>query len=146
MLKYDQSPESGTDKLKTEPRSKVNLMLSLHSVKTKKRKSYCSIGKHSSVKQLFRSQILLYRTVNHSSNQTFNKINENRELSQSNMCISQHVNTNPNAALRSFITCRPSRATRRRSININMSIAGSQPEMQREFLKFNKQKVRNMQL
>lgn len=38
MLKYDESPESGADKLKTEPRSKVNLMLSLHSVKNKEKK------------------------------------------------------------------------------------------------------------
>lgn len=38
MLKYDESPESGAAKLKTEPRSKVNLMLSLHSVKNNEKK------------------------------------------------------------------------------------------------------------
>lgn len=38
LLKYDESPESKIDKRKTEPRSEVKLMLSLHSAENKEKK------------------------------------------------------------------------------------------------------------
>lgn len=143
MWKCDESPETGGDKQKTEPGSRVNLMLGLHDAGNKE-KSYCSIWKHCSEEQ---SEIisLLSHTVNQSRKQKFISSREEKH-EDCNMCISQHMFA-PTLMLpwgASQLAALPETQEESRSIWIQQ--AGSQRSREDSQNSIDKQKVGNMQL